>query len=66
MDLNEILVFARVVQAGSFVQGALLGEPGRQGIAHIIDVTLGGQGRIKDVGLLREITMPGAGPQVGP
>jgi hypothetical protein len=44
--------FTGNVQSG-FVQGALLGEPGRGGIAHIIDVTLEGQGRIKDVGLLR-------------
>lgn len=57
--------FTPNVQAGSFVQGALLGEPGRQGIAHIIDVTLETQGRIKDVGLLREV-LPGTGPQVGP
>ena len=55
--------FTTNVQAGSFVQGALLGEPGRQGIAHIIDVTLIDQRHIKDVGLLREITaVPALGP----
>jgi hypothetical protein len=48
--------FTGNVEAGSFVQGALLGEPGRQGIAHIIDVRLEGQGHIKDVGLLRQVT----------
>jgi hypothetical protein len=42
------------------VQGVLLGEPGgARGIAHIIDVTLSDQGRIKDVGLLRDVV---AGP----
>ena len=45
-----------VVADQSFVQGVLLGEPGgARGIAHIIDVTLAGQDRIKDVGLLREV-----------
>ncbi len=45
-----------VVADQSFVQGVLLGEPGgARGIAHIIDVTLEGQDRIKDVGLLREV-----------
>ena len=48
-----------VVGTGNFVQGALVGEAGGpRGITHIIDVTLAGQGRIKDVGLLREI-VPG-------
>ncbi len=48
-----------VVGTGNFVQGALVGEAGGpRGIAHIIDVTLAGQGRIKDVGLLREV-VPG-------
>ena len=38
------------------MQGVLLGEPGgARGIAHIIDVTLVDQDRIKDVGLLREV-----------
>ncbi len=45
--------FTTNVQSGSFVQGALLGEPGRQGLAHIIDVNLTDHGHIKDVGLLR-------------
>ncbi len=60
---------SNVTGTGSFVQGALLGEPGvgepggAHGIAHIIDVTLEGQGRIKDVGLLRDVvTAPVAGP----
>ena len=45
--------------SGSFVQGALVGEAGTaRGVTHIIDVTLEGQGRIKDVGLLREIVGP--------
>jgi hypothetical protein len=49
-----------VVAEQSFVQGVLLGEPGgARGIAHIIDVTLSDQGRIKDVGLLRDVV---AGP----
>lgn len=48
-----------VIADQSFVQGALLGEPGgARGIAHIIDVTLVDQGRIKDVGLLREVIKP--------
>ena len=46
--------FTANVESGSFVQGALLNEPGQQGIAHIIDVSLAGQGHIKDVGLLRQ------------
>ena len=46
--------FSSNVTGNSFVQGALLGEAGNRGIAHIIDVTLNGPGRIKDVGLLRE------------
>jgi hypothetical protein len=45
-----------VVAEQSFVQGVLLGEPGgAHGIAHVIDVTLAEQDRIKDVGLLREV-----------
>jgi hypothetical protein len=47
--------FTSNVQSGSVVQGALLGEPGRQGITHIIDVRLNDIGRIKDVGLLRQL-----------
>lgn len=48
-----------VIADQSFVQGALLGEPGgARGIAHIIDVTLTNQDRIKDVGLLREVVQP--------
>lgn len=45
-----------VIADQSFVQGVLLGEPGgARGIAHIIDVTLVDKGRIKDVGLLRDV-----------
>ncbi len=52
---------SNVVGSSDFVQGALVGEPGgNAGITHIIDVTLEGQGRIKDVGLLREVTTPPA------
>lgn len=48
-----------VVGTGNFVQGALVGEAGSpRGITHIVDVTLADQGRIKDVGLLREV-VPG-------
>ena len=48
-----------VIADQSFVQGALLGEPGgARGIAHIIDVTLVDHDRIKDVGLLREVVQP--------
>jgi len=55
---------SNVTGTDSFVQGALVGEPGgAHGIAHIIDVTLEGQGRIKDVGLLRDLA---AEPTVGP
>jgi hypothetical protein len=46
--------FTPNVQAGSYVQGILLGQLGNLGVAHAIDVTLTGAGRIKDVGLLRE------------
>ncbi|MBM4196368.1 MAG: hypothetical protein FJ197_04605 [Gammaproteobacteria bacterium] len=54
--------FSANVQTG-VVQGALLGEPGRMGITHIIDVTLDGVGHIEDVGLLREIVAaPGIAP----
>jgi hypothetical protein len=54
--ISDAAKFTSNVQSGSFVQGALLGEPGQMGIAHIIDVTLTDQGHIKDVGLLREVT----------
>ena len=53
--ISNTAQFTANVQSGSFVQGALLGEPGRQGIAHIIDVTLTDHGHIKDVGLLRQV-----------
>ncbi len=47
---------SNVIGTGNFVQGALVGEPGgAHGITHLIDVTLEGQGRIKDVGLLRDV-----------
>lgn len=49
-----------VTGEGNFVQGALLGEAGSRGLAHIIDVNLEGQGRIKDVGLLKEAVAPAA------
>jgi len=53
--MSDPAQFTSNVQSGSFVQGALVGEPGGQGITHIIDVRLsGGPGHIKDVGLLRE------------
>ncbi len=45
--------FSSNVQGG-FVQGALLGEQGRRGVGHIIDVTLDDVGRVKDVGLALE------------
>ena len=61
--ISDPAQFTPNVEAGSFVQGALLGEPGRQGIAHIIDVTLVDPRHIKDVGLLREVT---AVPTIGP
>ena len=54
--LSNPAQFTSNVQSGSFVQGALLGEPGQMGIAHIIDVTLTDDTHIRDVGLLREIT----------
>jgi hypothetical protein len=58
-----------VTGSSSFVQGALVGEGGGgeqgspRGITHIIDVTLEGQGRIKDVGLLRDVA---TGPEIAP
>ncbi|MEO7387456.1 MAG: hypothetical protein ABIX37_11010 [Gammaproteobacteria bacterium] len=55
---------SNVVGSGNFVQGAIVGEAGGpRGITHIIDVTLEGQGRIKDVGLLRDIA---TGPPIQP
>lgn len=55
---------SNVTGTGNFVQGAIVGESGGpRGITHIIDVTLEGQGRIKDVGLLRDLV---AGPPVAP
>jgi hypothetical protein len=48
--------FSANVQSGSLVQGAIMGEPGSQYVAHIIDVNLSGQGTIRDVGLLRQVT----------
>jgi hypothetical protein len=55
---------SNVTGSGNFVQGAIVGEQGGpRGLAHIIDVTLEGQGRIKDVGLLRDVV---AGPAVAP
>ncbi len=54
--------FSANVLTDSVVQGALLGEPGNQSIAHIIDVDLTEKGRIRDVGLLRQAgTTPGNG-----
>lgn len=53
--------FSANVLPDSVVQGALLGQPGNQSIAHIIDVNLSDKGRIKDVGLLRQVL--GATPQ---
>ncbi|MCK6370153.1 MAG: hypothetical protein L6Q83_02305 [Gammaproteobacteria bacterium] len=53
--------FSSNVQADSVVQGALVGEPGRQAIVHLIDVSLADHGRIKDVGLLRQAATNGTG-----
>jgi hypothetical protein len=53
---------ANVVADGSLVQGALVGEAGNRGVAHLIDVTLAGQGLVRDVGLLREVAPPGPQP----
>ena len=47
--------FSSNVTGNSYVQGVLLGGEGNRGVAHTIDVELTGAGRIKDVGLLREI-----------
>ncbi len=46
--------FSANVLPGSVVQGALLGEPGNQSIAHIVEVNLSGTGLIRDVGLLSQ------------
>jgi hypothetical protein len=46
---------ANVAAGESLVQGALVGEAGNRGVAHLIDVTLAGQGLVRDVGLLREV-----------
>jgi hypothetical protein len=46
--------FSANVQTGSVVQGAVLGEPGNQAVAHYIDVNLNDKGRVRDVGLLRQ------------
>lgn len=55
---------SNVTGSGNFVQGAIVGEAdGPRGITHIIDVTLEGQGRIKDVGLLRDVA---TGPEIAP
>jgi hypothetical protein len=52
--ISDSSQFSANVQSGSVVQGAVLGEPGRQSIAHMIDVDLTGRGRVRDVGLLRQ------------
>lgn len=58
---------SNVVAADSVVQGALLGEQGQRALAHIIDVNLTDHGRIRDVGLLREVlATPGLAPQPAP
>lgn len=54
---------SNVVGSGNFVQGAVVGEPGRAGVTHIIDVNLQDVGHIKDVGLLREVV---TGPVIAP
>lgn len=46
--------FSANVLPGSVVQGALLGEPGNQSIAHIIEVNLSSTGLVRDVGLLSQ------------
>jgi hypothetical protein len=50
--LSDENSFSPNVQDG-YVQGALLGDIGDQGVAHVVDVTLDTVGAIKDVGLLR-------------
>lgn len=47
-----------VVADQSLVQGAIVGEAGNRGVTHLIDVTLTGQGLVRDVGLLREVATP--------
>lgn len=54
---------ANVVGTDNVVQAALLGEQGQRALAHIIDVELAGQGRVRDVGLLREVL---ASPALAP
>ncbi len=63
--LSNPAQFTSNVQSGGVVQGALVGEPGRMGITHLIDVNLAGTGHIKDVGLLREVS-GSSGPYVTP
>lgn len=53
---------ANVVASESVVQGSLVGDAGARGVAHLIDVTLAGQGLVRDVGLLREVAPPAGGP----
>jgi hypothetical protein len=45
--------FSNNVQDG-FVQGALVGALGKRAAAHMVDVTLNGQGAVRDVGLALE------------
>jgi hypothetical protein len=47
-----------VVASESLVQGAIVGDAGSRGVTHLIDVTLTGQGLVRDVGLLREVATP--------
>lgn len=55
--VSDPLQFSENVESG-FVQGAVVGSDGSRAITHIIDVTLEGQGLVRDVGLLRESPMP--------
>lgn len=55
--LSDPAQFSTNVQDG-FVQGALVGPAGSRAAAHIIEVTLDGQGLIRDVGLLAESVVP--------
>lgn len=58
---------ANVVGTDNVVQGALLGEQGQRALAHIIDVNLADQGRVRDVGLLREaLASPVLAPDPAP
>ena len=45
---------SNVNQSSSYVQGALVGNTGAHAAIHVIDVTLDGAGRIRDVGLARQ------------